>query len=134
MDVAHEAPAAAAPYMIGCATADGWACAVILRDGREKVIGPWRTRQPGAHWSVMEAVERVVGANLADLDAPREVFVAQTSVVSVCKRTDPDDGFAGLRLRLAEGRFTVQHGPEPRPACLARAMEIVREFTARAEV
>lgn len=54
--------------------------------------------------------------------------MAQTTVVNVCHRTGPDDGFAGLRLRLAEGRFTVAHAnPTSRPFCLRHAMTLVRE-------
>jgi hypothetical protein len=72
------------------------------------------------HLCILEGVER---ATMLDLrDVPRTIYVTQTSVVAVCKREDPHDGWEGLRLRLAEGRFTVDHGdPKQRPACLIAA-------------
>ena len=112
------------PYEIGAAAAAGWASLVVMRDDEVRVVGPWEARQFGAHWAALEAVAL---ATMLDLDdGARTLFVAEASVVSVCRGADAGDGFEGLRLRLTEGLFDVRlSAPESHPTCLTWALHLL---------
>lgn len=121
-------------YEIGAVAGEGWAVLVVTEGTRSRVIGPWATRHPGTQLALLEAVERATMLDLDQLNTTCTIYVTLASVVAVCRGTRPDDGFAGLRKRLAEGLFLVlQCDPPDPPPCHYWATDLLREHVGACE-